>query len=317
MNTKLILASLLLIAQAPVWAQQCAGPMKIVVGLAAGGGADVVARTLAQRFTTKFGHTVIVENKAGAGGNIATEFVAKSAPDGCTLLVRGPEHHVNAIIYSRPGYTIKDFVPVSRVALGTVVILANPNAPFKTVAGMIEYAKANPDKLSYGSTGIGGGTHVAMEMFMRATGTRMVGIQYKGGAASIADTVAGILPMTATSAAVALPLINAGKVVPLVVTTPNRWRGLPNVPTVAEAGYPDATIGYWMGLLAPAATPLAVREKLNQEVQAILDEPAIKERLQAQGLEAAPSSIQNFEKFLQADEQVNRKLMQQLNLKIE
>ena len=313
----LLIASLLSAGLAPAWAQQCPGAMRIVVGLAAGGGADVVARTLAQRMTTKYGRTVIVENKAGAGGNIATEFVAKAPPDGCTLLIRGNEHHVNALIYAKPGYALKDFVPVSRVALGTVVILANPNAPFKTVGGLIDYAKANPGKLSYGSTGIGGGTHVAMEMFMRATGTQMVQIQYKGGSASIADTVAGILPLTATSAAVAMPLVGAGKVIPLVVTTPNRWRGLPNVPTVTEAGYPEATVGYWMGILAPAATPLAVREKLNQEVQSILEEPATRERLQAQGLEAAPSSIQDFDSFLQADEQASRKLMQQLKLKID
>ncbi len=317
MKLKFVLASLLLMAQAPSWAQQCPGAMRILVGLAPGGGADVVARTLAQRMTTKFGRTVVVENKAGAGGNIATEFVAKAPPDGCTLLVRGSEHHVNALIYAKPGYAIKDLVPVTRVAQGTVVILANPNAPFKTIGGLIDYAKANPGKLSYGSTGIGGGTHIAMEMFMRATGTQMVQIQYKGGSASIADTVAGILPLTATSAATALPLITTAKVIPLVVTTPNRWPGLPDVPTVTEAGYPDATVGYWMGILAPAATPLAVREKLNQELQSILDEPAIRERMQAQGLQAAPSSIRDFEKFLYDDEQASRKLMQQLKLRIE
>jgi tripartite-type tricarboxylate transporter receptor subunit TctC len=306
-----------LIGQVTVWAQECSGPMRLVVGFSSGGGADNVARTLAKQITIKFGRTVIVENKAGAGGNIAAEYVAKAPPDGCTLIIRGNEHQLNTLIQPKPGYALRDFVPVARVTTQAVLIVANPNAAFKTVAGLIEYAKANPGKLPYGATGIGGGTHVAMELFMRATGTQMVRIQYKGGAASIVDTAAGVLPIAVTSVSVAMPLVAAGKVTPLVVTTPSRWPGLPNVPTVTEAGYPDATMVYWLGVLAPAGTPLPVREKLNREFLAVLEESSVRERMLAQGLEAAPSSLQEFDKFLRDDLRVSSKLMQEIKLKID
>jgi len=313
---QLALACALLAGSLPALAQDC-NPLRIVVGLAPGGGADTIARALAQRLSARHGTTAIVENKTGAGGNIAADYVARAPKDGCTLLLRGSEHHVNAVIYSRPGYELKDFAPIAQVVNGPTIIVAHPAQPFKTLPALVSYAKANPGKLSYGATAAGSGSHVPMELFLRVAGIRIVHIPYKGGALSLADTTAGLLPVANSSVSVALPLIQSGKLVPLAVASRTRWPTLPNVPTMAEAGYPDANLVYWMGLLAPAGTPEPVQDKLNQQVRAILEEPAVRERLLAQGYEAAPGARQEFVRFLRNDEQVSRKLMQELKLKVE
>ena len=309
--------AMLLVAHLPAQAQDCPGPVRLVVGLSAGGGLDALARMLAQRLTEKFGRQAIVENKAGAAGNIAASFVAKSPADGCTLLVTGNNHTVNPLVYPKAGYELKEFAQVIRAVEGTSVLVVNPGQPFNTLAALVGYAKANPGKLSYSSSGIGFPNHVAMEMFLKSARVDIVHVPYKGSAPALTDTVAGVVPVSISSAAAARAHIASGKLRPLAVSSPGRWPTLPGVPTMAEAGYKDATSVTWLGIVAPAATPLAVREKLNQEFRVILEEAPVREKLRLQGYEAVGGSIQEFDAFLQEDDRVTRKLMQELNLKVE
>jgi tripartite-type tricarboxylate transporter receptor subunit TctC len=298
-------------------AQDCPGPLKIVVGLAAGGGTDNVARTIAQRYTARFGQKVIVENRVGASGNIATEYVAKAPRDGCTLVLKGNEHFVNALVYSRPGYQPKDLTPVVHAVNGPVVVVANPSLPFDTLPGLVDYAKAHPGRLAYASSGVGSSTHVATELFTRAARIDVVHVPYRGAAPSLSDVAGGAIPLATVSVSAALPFVVSGRVRALGVSGNMRWPALPGVPTQAEAGYPGATYWYWMGLLAPAGTPAPVREKLNQRFRAVLEEPQVREHLQGLGYLAVGGSIAEFEKTLQADEQVERRLVQELNIRLD
>lgn len=313
----LLIAGALAVWQVPAFAQDCAGPVKLVAGLAAGGGMDGVARMMAQGVTARFNRPMIVENKVGASGNIAAEVVARSPRDGCTIIIRGNEHNVNPLIYSRAGYEPADFAPIVRLVSGPGVLVASANAPFKNIAGMIDYAKAHPGKLSYGSSGIGSANHVFAEMFLLAAKLDVVHVPYKGASLAMADTIAGTVPLSLGSIASALPYIQSGKVIPLAVTGPQRWPTLPNVPTLAEAGHPEATMVYYMGLLAPAGTPPAAIDKLNQQFRAVLDEPAVKEKLQTFGYDAVGGTPQDFDAFLQEDLRMSRKLMQELKIKVE
>jgi tripartite-type tricarboxylate transporter receptor subunit TctC len=308
---------MLFVCPVSAWAQQCSSPIRMIVGLSAGGGLDAVARMLAQRFAERFGETMIVENKVGATGNIAAQFVAKAPHDGCTLIIRGNEHNVNPLIYSSAGYEAKDFDPVIRVLRGPAVLLAGTNQPFKTLADMVRYAKANPGKLSYGTSGIGSANHVAMELFVQAAKIDVVHVPYKGAAPALADTAGGTVPLSMGSIAAAQAFITSGKLIALAVTGPHRWPTLPDVPTLVDAGYPSAVMENWNGIFTPAGTPLPIREKLNREFRLILEEPAIRERLLVQGFEPVGGNIDDLRRFMQEDERASRELMQALKLKVD
>lgn len=312
------IASMLCAASLSAMAQTCSGPIRIVVGLAAGGGIDVLARTLGQRLQENFKRTVIVENKSGAGGNIAAAYVAKAPPDGCTLLMTGNNHTINPLIYDKAGYELRDFAPVIRAVEGTSIVVVNPKQPFKNLAQLVTYAKANPGKLSYSSSGIGLPNHVAMEMFLEAAKVEIVHVPYKGSAPALNDTIAGVVPVSVTSAAAAMSFINSGQLRPLAVSAPKRSKTLPSVQSMAEAGLRDATTVTWLGVFAPAATPLALRTKLNQEFNSVLGEAAIREKLlSTQSYEAVGGSVEEFDAFVHEDERVTRKLMQNLKIKAE
>lgn len=312
-----LLACLLLLCRSPAWAQECSGPMRLLVGLAAGGGFDAVARILAQRVTERFGHPIVVLNKAGASGNIAAAYVAKAPHDGCTIIIRGNEHNVNPLIYTRAGYEPKDFVSIVRVLRGPGLLVASASQPFKTLREMVEYAKANPGKLSYGSSGVGAPNHVFVEMFLRSASINLVHVPYKGAAPAMADTVGGVVQLSLSSVVAAQPFISSGKVIPLAITGPKRWPTLPTVPTLSEAGYPDATMEYWMGLFAPAGTPMPVIEKLNQEFRAVLNDESVKEWMLAQGYDPVGGSVQDFDKFLEKDRRVSGTLMRELKVRVD
>jgi tripartite-type tricarboxylate transporter receptor subunit TctC len=307
----------MLVAPFSAFAQECSGTMRIVLGQAAGGGADTVARLLAQRFSGKFGQTVIVENKSGAGGNIAAAFVARAPKDGCTLLLRGSDHHVNTMIYTKPGYELKEFVPVARVVYGPLIIVTHPQQPFKSLRAVVDHAKANPGKLSYAATAAGSGVHVPMELFLRVAGVQIVHVPYKGAALSLADVAGGVVPIGIGSVSAAQPLMQTGKLVPLAVLSHGRWPSLPDVQTMAEAGFPEANTPSWLGLFAPAGTPVATQEKLNREFSALLEETSAREQLLTQGWEAAPGTVAEFARFAQDDVRANRKLIDALQLKVE
>jgi tripartite-type tricarboxylate transporter receptor subunit TctC len=307
----------LCIAHGAALAQECAPALRIVVGQSAGGGADAVARLLAQGLNARLGMVVLVENRTGAANNIAAQYVARAPKDGCTLLLRGTDHLVNTMIYTHPGYELKEFVPVARLVYGPLVIVANPQQPFRTLANVVEYARSHPGKLSYSATSAGSGVHVPMELFLRVAGIQIVHVPYKGAALSLADTAAGVEPLGIGSVSAAQALIQAGRLRPLAVLAHNRWGSMPEVPTMTEAGFAEANVPAWLGLFAPTGTPLAVRERLNRELQALLQDPALRERLVAHGWEASPDTIQDFARFLDDEERVNRKLIDALQLKVE
>lgn len=297
--------------------QECSGTVRWAVGNAAGGFGDSMARLLAQRLSSRIGHPVIVENKVGAGGNIAAAYVAKSPAGGCIVLQTSSNHTLNPLIFSKPGYELTDFVPVVQAATGPLVLVAHAHQPYKTLAALVEYGRAYPGKLSFGTSGIGTPTQMAMELFNKAAALDMVHVPYKGGAPAIADAMAGVVPLTVVAISTALPYIRSGKLVALAVTGAKRWPTLPEVPTMAEAGFPDATYATWIGLLMPAATPLAVRQKFNSELQIILEEKAVRDTLLAQGFDRVGGSIEDFNAFIKEDERASRKLVQLLKLKME
>ncbi len=317
MYRSLFAVAALLAANASVMAQDCQGPTRLVLGLAAGGGTDALARTIAQGLTAKTGRPVIVDNKAGAGGNIATTFVASAPANGCTLLVTGNWHNTNMLIYAKPGYDSKDFAPVIRVAEATTVLVANAQQPFKTVAELVAYAKANPGKLSYGSSGVGSANQLTMELFLKSAGLNIVHVPYKGAAPSVADTLAGVVALTVSGATATMPHITSGKLRALAVTGPQRMAALPDVPTLAESGYRDATSVVWTGLLAPAATPLPVREKLNADVRAILADKTYNDQLRSYGYIPLGDSIAEFGNFLTEDLRVTQMLVKELKITAE
>jgi tripartite-type tricarboxylate transporter receptor subunit TctC len=314
-----VAALALSVCSLPVAAQDCApGPLRLVLGLSAGGGMDALARMLAERMATRYGQTVVVENKVGASGNIAAEFVARAPRDGCTLLFTANHHNVNPLLYAKAGYDPQaDFVPVIRAVEGASVLVANAERPFKTLKQLVDFARANPGKLSYASSGIGLPNHVAMEMFTRAAGIDVVHVPYKGAAPAITDTIGGVVPLAMASTAAAQPYIASGKLLALAVSGRSRWPTLPEVPTMAEAGFPEATNIIWMGILAPAGTPPAFRAKLNAQLNSILQEKAVRDRLFAQGFEPANEGIAEFDAFLREDLRISRKIMQDLKLKVE
>jgi tripartite-type tricarboxylate transporter receptor subunit TctC len=308
-----ILAALI---HAPALAQDCKGPQRIVFGFAAGGGGDALARAVAERLAARTGRTVIVDNRVGASGNIGSAYVAKAPPDGCTLLLTGNHHNLNTQIFSRAGYESADFAPVIQTTSSPSVLVASPSGP-ATVQALVAQARANPGKIAYGSSGIGSPNHIAMELLLKEAGVQMVHVPYRGAAPALADTVGNVLPLTVGSATATAPFIASGRLKALAVTTVRRWPTLPDVPTLVEAGYPGAVTVTWNALLAPAATPLAVREKLNAELRAVLHEPAVIEKLAGLGFEAVGGSVADLEAFLKQDEQVSRLLAQNLRLKMD
>lgn len=298
-------------------AQDCPGPMRLVVGLPPGGGADIMARSLSERVKAQTGRDVIVDNKPGAGGNIAASIVAKAPPDGCTLLLTGNWHNINALIYPQPGYQVTEFAPVIRPAELASVLVVNPQQPFKTVAELVEYAKANPGKLSYATAGVGSANHMAMELFLKSARIQMLHIPYKGSAPAVADLLGGTVPVGVLGAPSAQPSVASGRLRALVVTSTARLPGMPNVPTAVEAGYPDVKYMVWNGILAPAATPLPLREKLNAQFHAAFADEAVSAKMRTQGYELLNGNVAEFGRFLEEDFRVTQRLVQEIQLKAE
>ena len=299
------------------WAQDCPGATRLVLGLAPGGGTDAFARIVAQGLGARTGRTVIVDNKAGAGGNIATSFVAKAPADGCTLLVTGNWHTINLLVYPQPGYEARDFAPVIRAVEASTILAANAQQPFKTVAELVTYAKANPGKLSYASAGTGSANQLTMELFLKAAGIQILHVPYKGAGPAVADTLGGQVALTVSGATATQPHIASGKLRALAVTGPQRFPSMPDVPTLAEAGYREATSVVWTGILAPAATPVAVREKLNADLRAVLAEKPVIDQLRAVGYEPVGGSTADFGTFLREDLRVTEALVKDLKLKLD
>jgi tripartite-type tricarboxylate transporter receptor subunit TctC len=278
-------------------------PVKIIIGFPAGGPLDSHARLLAEELGKRLGQPIIVDYKAGAGGSVGAEFVAKSEADGHTLLMANTGTMViNPAIYSKlPYQTLKDFAPVARTAQQPLALVVNPNVPVKTVQELVALAKSKPGQLNYGSAGNGGISHLVPEMFKQATGTFIVHIPYRGSAPAFTDLMAGQVQMMAESIPQAASYVKAGKLRALAVTSAARNPALPDTPTLMEAGLKNFEVVGFYGVLAPAGTPPAVLARLSEAFKAVLETPDIRQRMVTQGADPAFLDQQAFRSFLAAE----------------
>ena len=295
-------------------------PVRIVVPFPAGGTTDIIARAVAQRLTEATGQSFVVENRAGAAGNIGAELVAKSPPDGYTMLMGTVgTHAINSSLYAKMPYDhVKDFVPVILVAGVPNVLEINPSVPVNSVQELIAYAKANPGKLNFASSGSGTSIHLSAEMFKVMTGVQMAHVPYKGSAPALADLMGGQVQLMFDNLPSSLALIKAGKLKPLAVTSLTRSSALPDVPTIAESGLPGFEASSWFGLLAPAGTPKEVVAKINGEVAKWLATPDAKEKLAAQGaIASAALTPEDFARHITAETAKWAKVVKDSGAKVE
>ena len=276
--------------------------VRLIVPYAPGGGVDIVARTLAQELTRRMGQQIIVDNRTGAGGNIGSDVVAKATPDGYTLLIASPANAINPSLYAKmPFNPMRDLTPVALIATVPAVLLASPALPVKTVKELVALAKAKPGTLNFGSGGSGTTEHLAGEMLNAQAGIDMQHVPYKGGAAVLPDLISGQISVFFVNQPFALPYIKAGTVKVLGVASDERSAALPDVPTLAEAGFADFRVSVWYGIMAPAATPKGIVSQLNREIVAALASPEMRERLLAMSLKPLPGTPADFASFF-ADE---------------
>jgi tripartite-type tricarboxylate transporter receptor subunit TctC len=277
-------------------------PIRIVVPYAPGGGADTVARLLAPKLQEALGQTVVVDNKPGAGGVIGDDAVAKAPPDGHTLLIGAFAHAVNPALLPRmPFRTPDDFAPVSLLVVVPDLLVVTPSLPARTVGELIALAKAQPGKLSYASSGNGTAQHLAAELFKARTGLDIQHVPYKGGGPALVDVAAGHVQMIFGNMSSALPQAQAGRVRAMAVTSPKRSPATPDVPTIAESGVPGYEMYEWNALLAPAGTPAAVIQRLQQEAAKALRHPDVAARLAALGAGPVGGTPEQLAAFLRAE----------------
>ncbi|MEN9995615.1 MAG: hypothetical protein RL462_391 [Pseudomonadota bacterium] len=291
-------------------------PVKIVVGYAPGGAVDVVARTLGQSLGASLGQSFIVENKPGAGTNIAVKSVITAEPDGYTLMLAANALAANMALYQpMPFDAEKELTAISLVGRVPVVIAANPNVSFSTVAKLIEAAKAKPGQIAFASPGNGSTPHMAIEFFAKAAGIDLQHIPYKGGSPAITDAIGGQLPLVAVNALEVLPHVKSGKLKVLAVLSPTRSVIYPDVPTIAESGFPGFEASVWYGFVAPAATPKPIIVKLHAEIQKALQTKEVKDRMSAVGGEVIAGSSEMFAALIRSERQRYEKLVREANIK--
>jgi tripartite-type tricarboxylate transporter receptor subunit TctC len=274
----------------------------IVVGYPSGGATDIIARLVAIKLGQAWGKPVIVENKAGAGSNIATEQVVRADPDGYTLLVQTIANATNMSVYKNLKYdTQKDLAPIVQFMSSASVLVVNPDVPAKNLKELIALAKAKPGKLDYVSSGVGGSPHLAGEMFKSRAGIDIVHIPYKGAAPALNDVLSGHASMGFMTSLGVLGHMQSGRLRPIAVASPKRLSELPDVPTMAEAGLPNFHVLSWNGLAAPVNTPRPIVDKLNKEVNRILNMPDVKKQMQALGAEPGGGTSDDFSNYVNAE----------------
>lgn len=280
-----ILGGLVLIAASlPALGQYPTKPVRMLVGFTPGGGVDITARLVAQKLTERWGKAVVVENRPGAAGNIATELAAKSAPDGYTLIMAFSSHASNAALYpSLPFDITRDFSSITLVATAPVLVVASLKAPAQSLAELIEYARAHPGAIKFASSGVGTPVHLGGELMMQLTGIRMTHVPYKGIAPAMTAMLAGETDITYAAVLSAMQQLKSGRLKALAIASAKRYPGLPEVPTTAEASLPGFEIDYWYALFGPAGMPRAVVQQIQRDTAAVLNTPATKESMLAQG----------------------------------
>jgi len=298
---KAALALVVALAAGAAHAQPFAKPIRIFVGASPGGTTDTLARAIAPEMSKALGTPVIVENRPGAGGNLAAEAVAKSPPDGQTLLVSFTSHTINATLYPKLGFDpVGDFTPITMIATVPSVLVGNPSLPPQDLKGLIAYAKARPGKLNFAIGGIGSSLHMAGDLLKMQTGLYIVNVPYKGSSPALADVIGGQVELMFVSAVVGLPQIKSGKLRAYGVTSPKRLAQLPDVPAIGEIvrGFESNA---WFGLFGPARLPADLTQALNDAALRAINSPELKRRLEAEGAQPVGNSAAEFARFVRED----------------
>lgn len=266
-------------------------PVKVIVPFPPGGTTDTLMRIVSPRLSKALGQPVVIENKSGASATVGADFVAKAAPDGYTLLVGAAHHTIAQSVFAKLPYSFdRDLAPIGAMALVPNIVVVNNTVPAKSIQELVAISKADPDKYNYASAGPGSAHHLIGEMFKLRTGAKLTHIPYRGSAPAVADLLGGQVSVMFDTVTSSLPHIKAQKLRPLAVTTAKRSSALPDVPTLIEAGVPNFDVGTWFGMLAPAATPAEITEKVSRELATILKDPEVQKQLLAQGIEPTPGT---------------------------
>ena len=302
-----LLAGVLLALSLPAQAQAPAGtypvkPVKVIVPYPPGGPTDIVARVVFQQVSDSTGQQFVVENRAGAGGNIGAEAVARAPADGYTLLVATTAHAINMSLFKNLNYDVlKDFAPVTLLTQGPLVLVATPAFPAANVRELIALAKAKPNTLNFASSGNGQSTHLSGELFNTMAGIKLAHVPYKGSAPALTDVIGGQVPLMFDTMLSAMPFVKSGKLRALAVTSAQRSPAAPELPTVAESGLPGYEVVAWNGLLAPAGTPKAVIDRLSEELAKAMAVAQVREKFSVQGFTASWDTPEQFGGFLRSE----------------
>jgi len=297
---RLLVVALVLLAPVLASAQDYPSrPIRFIVPYPPGGGTDVVARIMNEALAAELGQAIVIDNRGGAAGNVGTDLAAKAPADGYNILFTLSSHTINPKLYDRLPFDVeRDFVPISLAAMIPQILVVHPSVPATNVKELIALAKANPGKLNYASVGTGSPGHIAGELFKIRTGVDIVHVPYKGGGPAVVDTIGGQVQLLFVSMPAAWQHVKAGKLRAIAVTSAKRSVAAPEVPTIAESGVADFVVDSWYGALAPAKTPPAAVARLNAAFAKVLENPQLKERLLAQGAEAAPSTQAEFDRVI-------------------
>lgn len=307
-------------AAAPCYAAAGSGgyptkPVRMLLPLAAGGGMDIIARGVAQKLTESLGQTVVVDNRPSAGGSVAIELTGSAAPDGHTIMMMSASSVTHGIIYQPRFDLLKELAPVTQVTAQPYVIVVNPSVPVSTPQEFVAYAKANPRKLNYASSGNGGLIHLAAELLDSMTGAKLTHIPYKGLGAAYPDIFGGQVHMTIASTISAIPHIKSGKLRAIAMTGKSRSKTLPEVPTLAEGAVPGYDVTQWYGVLAPAKTPAPVVERLQKDIAALLQQPDMVSRMASEGSEPIGNTPSAFGAHIRAETAKWTKVVKQAGIK--
>jgi tripartite-type tricarboxylate transporter receptor subunit TctC len=307
------------LACAPVPAQQAYPnkPVRMIIPFPPGGGTDIISRQVAARMGEGLGQQVIVDNRPGAGGTLGAELAVNAAPDGYTIVMVSAAYSANPGLYKLPYDPVNGIATISMVGTGPLLVALNPSVPARTMTEFIAYAKANSDKLNYGSAGQGGTSHLATELFNMTIGTQLTHIPYKGTGPALTDLIGGRIQVMFGAIVAALPQVKAGKLRGVAVTTSKRIAILPDMPTVAESGLPDYEAISWFGIWGPPKLPPPIVNRLNGEIRRVVALSVIKDRLGVEGLDAAPSSPKEMADYLRQDIDKWTKVVRAANIRPE
>lgn len=280
-----------------------AKPIRLVVPFTPGGVTDTSGRLIAEHLGKRLGQQIVVDNRPGASGNIGAGLVKTAAPDGYTLVLGFDGTMViNPHVFAKtPFDTVKDFAPVGKIGDATLILVANPDVPVKNLSEVIALSKSQPGGLSFGTSGTGGTPHIAGELLKAKTSANLTHIPYKGGGQAMTDVLGGTIPLVYTAVAGAYGHVKSGKLRAIAVSSAQRSTALPDVPTFIESGVPDFVVNSWVGLLAPVATPPAIVTRLNTELNAVLNDPLVREKLRLMGIDATPGSADQFSAEIKRD----------------